>query len=104
MSVLINMEMPENCADCFFGRNVSMSQRADFSHVHSYCCISSAEPSVTGLPNVCPLVEVPPHGDLIDRDKISYFKDDSNLLDFDYAYRSQINSIPTIIPAEEGET
>lgn len=56
-----------------------------------------------GISNWAEAVPVPPHGDLIDRDKIAYFKDDSNLVDFDYAYRSQINSMPAIILAEEGE-
>lgn len=48
-------------------------------------------------------VPIPPHGDLIDRGKIGYFKDECNLSDFDFAYRSQIDSMPIIIPAEKGE-
>ena len=81
MSILIKgMEMPKNCGDCWF------------EHAYEFCKSKYED---------CPLIEIHPHGDLIDRDKIAYFKDDSDLVDFCYAYRSQINSMPTIIPAEE---
>ena len=91
MSVLIKgMKMPTSCNACMFD-------------VYGLCLINKNIEGKDELTHSCPLVPVPPHGDLIDRDKIAYFKDDSNLADFDYAYRSQINSMPTIIPAEEGE-
>lgn len=56
MSVLINMEMPENCSSCYFctygfcgnlNRYVEDSARRDSN---------------------CPLIELPPHGRLIIKD------------------------------------
>lgn len=53
----------------------------------------------------CPLIEVPPHGRLIDADALRYWSDDSAMIAFDYVTRSQINAAPTIIPAsKEGDT
>lgn len=47
-------------------------------------------------------VPVPAHGRLIDADKIEYVQSENGCLD-DYAYRYDINEMPTIVPAEEGE-
>ena len=71
MSILINgMEMPKNCAVCrlerdLFGRAVCFGygdgralMQGDLSPVGSE----------ERRPSWCPLVHVPPHGDLIDRD------------------------------------
>ena len=105
MSVLIKyMKMPTSCEDCpleYYDENYygdESNHRCPLIY-KGYTSNNRYEKRRDD----CPLVPVSPHGDLIDRDKIVYFKDDSNLVDFDYAYRSQINSIPTIIPAEEGE-
>lgn len=56
----------------------------------------------------CRLVSVPPHGDLIDRDKLMqemrlFIKE--NMLSRDDAREllETIDAAPTIIPAEEGE-
>ena len=46
--------------------------------------------------------EVPAHGRLIDADKIEYVQSENGCLD-DYAYRYDINEMPTIIQAEEEE-
>ena len=45
-------------------------------------------------PDRCPLVPVPPHGDLIDRD---------DFYETEYVEVEDIDAAPTIIPAEEGE-
>ena len=47
-------------------------------------------------------VELPPHGRLIDADAIPFVESEEGCLD-DYAYRYDINEMPTIIPAEGGE-
>ena len=61
-SVLIkNMEMPERCGQCILRcdckQRIYMEQR----------------------PKGCPLVEIPPHGDLVDRDKLMQEFMDSDL-------------------------
>ena len=83
MSVLINMEMPKNCFFCRF-KNIGI-------------CESKED---------CPLIEVPPHGDLIER-KAAY----DSILDgmVMTGYQSMALDcirelyVPTIIQAEEGE-
>ena len=52
----------------------------------------------------CPLVPVPPHGDLIDRDALTI----STAVPLDgkpyqYVHIDNIKAAPTVIPAEEGE-
>ena len=51
--------------------------------------------------NNCPLVEIPPHGRLIDADALNYSNTDycGNHL----VYLVDIDDAPTIIPAEEGK-
>ena len=105
MSVLIKgMEMPKSCAECrFYGE---------------YCWAKGDENRYSKLP--CPLVPIPPHGDLIDRDDLS--KRLNKLCDrvcqYSKAQRSVMcgacplgdgfivveDDAPTIIEAEEGET
>ena len=92
MSVLIKgMEMPKSCSDCKLRMAVG-------------CCGNL--PHNTRMPN-CPLVEIPPHGRLIDADKLKEeFPHDE---DWDYPVNTNsyvveaIDKSPTIIPAEEGE-
>ena len=60
----------------------------------------------------CPLVDVPPHGRLIDADALySHIKDEQRKCNDPYDGWSEcqialgfLNTAPTIIPAEEGET
>lgn len=108
MSVLIRgMKMPSHCTEC------------DFWHdgVFEHCLLNMEVqnedvPFNEGeYPIGCPLVEVPPHGDLIDRDAL--IKDGWLNLHKEvmrmggYAIHElplKNPSIPVIIPAEEGET
>lgn len=58
MSVLINMEMPENCVGCPLAKNYGM-------------CAITKKTFNWGNPNRlsdCPLIEILPHGRLIDAD------------------------------------
>ena len=76
-----NMKMPEHCGECRFA-------------VDGWC-YAYGKPNIDALANdgrtnFCPLVPVPPHGDLIDRDA--------------YEYPGDLMDEPVIIPAEEGET
>ena len=105
MSVLIKgMEMPTSCDDCRLNNGISC-----------YAVPEYTEDGVVGRtedrPDRCPLVPVPPHGDLIDRDAL--IKDGWSNLHKEvmrmggYAIHElplKNPSIPVIIPAEEGET
>lgn len=87
------MEMPTSCRACLYSRT-------DIRNV-DWCVLTEKD-----LPCDCPLVPVPPHGDLIDRDEIPYKKimlDDDD--EFYYGVtQPYIDRMPVIIPAEEGET
>ncbi len=113
MSILIKgMEMPTHCTEC------------DFWHdgVFEHCLLNTEiqnedVPLNEGeFPNDCPLVEIPPHGRLIDADELRWFYDNSNVADdvitkenYDQlkvavaVVRQTIDDAPTIIEAEEGE-
>lgn len=97
MSILIKgMEMPTHCIDCPF----MVSRDGDD------CILQSAEANENfenweQMKADCPLIPVPPHGDLIDRDAlmkgegryiISFGKEGIDV--------AEINRAPTIIPAE----
>jgi len=94
MSVLIKgMEMPQDCGYCIFERHTSDGYE---------CLINGTLTENQKCPDDCPLVPVPPHGDLIDRDAlikgsgryiISFGKEGIDV--------AEINRVPTIIPAEE---
>ena len=115
MGVYINMEMPKSCYVCPFCDYVSA--RCDAVKGNPYTPESRYEKRA----DFCPLVPVPPHGDLIDRDALAdvfrgfiamYDSCPFSQLSFpDKARRDELQSAlaevinaPTIIPAEEGET
>ena len=67
MSILIRgMEMPKSCSDCFYEYETLKGET---------CCaicngsISNDESFSKRIPS-CPLVEIPPHGRLIDADEL----------------------------------
>jgi len=118
MSVLIKgMEMPETCDGC------------PFHHYHSvgeYVCEATPMFYPWNLANTkgarkewCPLVELPPHGRLIDADalKAAICEALKNALDDDsvnifgavlaefvaQGFTDEIENAPTIIPAEEAD-
>ena len=99
MSVLIKgMEMPKSCVLC----------RMSEYHVTNYCKITEAKILRNrDRNNDCPLIPVPPHGDLIDRDALK--SDGFHTIvcytgKMPYEYTAMpIDLLPTIIPAEEGE-
>ena len=89
MSVLVkNMEMPQNCTGC------------------PICCgLPYQHRDVKGRRPDCPLIELPPHGRLIDVDKIEYEKlyiDDVGK-SYEMVGKDDIDELPTVIEAE-GET
>ena len=126
MSVLIKgMEMPEGgCRGCLF---VNRKWKGDVCQILKREVTGNVERG--GFQPDCPLTEVPPHGRLIDADKITkqldgiwdcndmvfeddnicgYLKSDYNSCRWretrDYIRDHVIKHAPTIIEAEEGET
>ena len=94
------MEMPQNCAECFFHK-VFPTTGVGINQLYCALCginivkLSDAQPD-------CPLVPVPPHGDLIDRDPfIDFIK--THWDSYDQWFVDQLEARPTIIEAEEGE-
>lgn len=100
MSILIkDMEMPKNCALCKL-RGAG----------ETWCPFTLREVPGNTIPEDCPLVPVPPHGDLIDRDAL--IKDGWLNLHKEviriggYAIHElplKNPSIPVIIPADPAE-
>ena len=85
MSILIKgMEMPTNCDECVFFEQ--------YRGEVAYCGILNSQ-----IPCECPLVPVPPHGALMDRD--DFFATCPELVD---RYK-RITDDLVVIPAEGGE-
>ena len=89
------MEMPSCCGECRF-----LDEYGDYP-----CCIVTDEQRGYNfrirelrMPH-CPLIPVPDHGDLIERDRAV------GELVFDYAYAAAdlVKKLPTIIPADKKE-
>lgn len=93
------MEMPRNCWECEF--NKSTLDRMDF------CTLTNKQYNwgLSERPSDCPLIEVPPHSDLIDRDKLreKEFIHDGDA--YAVVMSRDIRNAATIIPADkDGET
>ena len=99
MSVLVKgMEMPKTCNDC---------PLLDWDLSYIKCGVVNRKFKVDeehfreSRVYDCPLIEIPPHGRLIDANEIiiPFFEniDDENLM------RKVIKAMPTIIPADGGE-
>lgn len=102
MSILIKgMEMPTDCDNCSL-----FDDRFDYPSCNAtgYSRGYNWNPRGQRMPD-CPLIEIPPHGDLIDRDAL--MKSDrmvGKLMMFggEYVYtQSEIDCAPTVIPADE---
>jgi len=83
MGVLVKgMEMPKNCGICGFKDGCEFSV------------------PLTERPFDCPIIKVPPHGRLIDADKIRYHSGTWEK-GFDWVMQSEIALMPTVIPADK---
>jgi len=101
------MKMPESCRECPCAVGVS----EDGEERWYGCKINYQIKQIIGIPyherpSDCPLIELPPHGDLIDINnlKISILKHsftDNAKADLMTMFR-EINTAPTIIPADKG--
>ena len=110
MSVLIKgMEMPTNCDNCW-----ALDDYGDYPR-----CRITEEQRGYNFPirekrmDKCPLVEIPPHGRLIDADALEreidknisiYYQGNCGGYYLAEDAREEVEFAPTIIEAEEGET
>lgn len=95
MSVLINgMEMPPNCFLC----NLSYMKGERL-----FCSAIGEEVIRAKRAIECPLIELPPHGRLIDADALPWENQGLMLTDpeDEWGLAWDIEHAPTIIPAEE---
>lgn len=105
MSILIKgMEIPEGCQKCTFLRKSYF----ECSPEYQYSCILGAKkipiPWYYQLHNRaddCPLVEIPPHGRLIDADRLLIQRENYDTYN-DYSETfDMIDNAPTVIESEE---
>ena len=98
MSVLIKgMEIPANCQNCFASDDESRFCRAAKKYI-----------PMLGKPKFCPLIELPDHGDLIDRDALKEPVGSYTPIKWSYEYGASIrlediDHAPVVIPAERSE-
>lgn len=92
-----DMEMPFTCLSCYFHKCAG--------GIGDFCALAKKKQSrFKNRPSYCPLFPVPPHGRLIDADKIPYKKIMLDDNEFYYGVtQPYIDRMPTIIPAEDGE-
>ena len=96
MSVILKgMEMPKNCAECKMWSICECLN--DFEDFESICY--AVEDGDLVRDKNCPLIELPPHGRLIDADAIQ----DYNVETFGQRLLI-IDTAPTVIEAEGSET
>jgi len=110
MSILIKgMKMPTNCAACRIGHRDTGWDNKDNECEIVFCPLinqgSRLEDAEAKKHRLCPLVPIPPHGDLISRETAklyhSYLVDERTDTRVPAIPLSVLNVIPTIIPAEE---
>jgi len=93
-----DVEMPKNCWKCPFC--------LDFEFLDPYECAACMHDFEDGIdiyensrPDWCPLVEVPDHGDLVDKDEIIIpFLESEN---DEKWVKVAIDAAPTVIPASK---
>ena len=107
---LPNMEMPTSCRACHLKMNCDDCEGFECVCVPLHQQIGYLDDLLTDKRrDDCPLVPVPPHGRLIDGDKLNdYLKTAAIMADGEAkdAYidaRAEAKTMPTIIPAVEGE-
>lgn len=111
MSILIkDMKMPKMCCDCDLLTDIDWGEQWECpiteKIVHKYV------KERKGKPSDCPLIEIPPHGRLIDADNLMkpfrdlLEKDEHSLDYYSVGYEglnAMINDLPTVIESEEQE-
>ena len=103
MPILVkDRDMPDACGSCpcFHAENPMYCQAVKAAVQKPRI----VRPYAKGLPEWCPLIEIPKHGRLIDADALIK-RIPTNFISIYCVERilEKINTAPTIIPAEEGE-
>jgi len=111
MSILIkDMEMPKSCVECRFG---SIESCDETEPLIIRCIVLDNFTHEVDWHEVCPLIEVPEHGRLIDADALeindAWIEEKPMMGEgvynhIQFVFRNDILYAPTIIPAEEDET
>ena len=96
MSVLIKMEMPKSCFDCPLSYVFPYSE----DNFMVKCAPLNRKTSEDTKRNDCPLIEIPPHGRLIDADCCEGYFYEHMSDDMMIAAMNAINEMPTIIESE----
>ena len=91
------MEMPESCRDCAFETYYFSCGETKCRATWKTLATNFKAIPFDGRANDCPLVAVPKHGDLIDRDMVLEKAWDVE------TFVDAVKYAPTIFPAEEGE-
>jgi len=105
LSVIVkSMEMPKNCSDCPLNYD-QMSCIVTGTRWWSDTMVLMGFDSDKERLHDCPLIELPPHGRMIDADELkTAFPRCDNSMDIKIAsVRATINHAPTIIEAEGRE-
>ena len=104
---LPNMEMPKDCLHCPFSYMSSDCLKIWIICKVKDVSVSDGDAVQEGRPDWCPLVEVPKHGDLIDRDELDdwfyatpIFTSDENPDVWKVIRLDDIDNAPTVIGAE----
>lgn len=82
------MDKPQSCNACMFD-------------VYGLCLINKYLEAEDELTHDCPLVELPEHGDLIDRDKLSFVCGGTTPMGMDYVRRYIVDGMPVIVPTNK---
>lgn len=114
--ILIRMEMPKSCVDC---HDADLPTAIAWLEAKCPWAHGIIDPGVYDLRHGrhpdCPLHELPPHGDLIDRDALIKVCNEISAEEWNtkaapyswaYAYESfvdDIEDISVVVPAEKGE-
>ena len=104
MSVLINgMEMPPDCRVCPFEMYYMNTGKTRCGAAMRTLAENFKTIPFVGRAEFCPLIELPPHGRLIDADALTTVTEMVNGEWKTYVEVFEIADAPTIIEAEEGE-
>ena len=104
MSIIVkDMEMPKTCYDCYFCRTYDEPNQGYFC-IPLFADLHRTDFTKKRI-DACPLIEVPPHGRLIDANPIMKFiQDGLNNGEFGYdqiKVMGEIQYAPTIIESED---
>lgn len=93
------LKLPESCEDCFFYREFT-----DDSHCW---LLPDCECDFEDRRGDCPLVELPDHGDLVNRDAapqlVAVLYSDVTGTAVNPTYKIDLSSLPVVIPADKEE-